>query len=145
MNSINKKNTITGRLIWADLEKTDKWGKYTATVTIDRNNPDWQQFVDHIKDVCADDDVCVSADDVARSIGEWGSTQLNELDGSDRWHEADLSIRAKTKSLPHSCDTAVRTGDTVTMAYQAATYSFQGDEGELIEGVTLYLNGLRSV
>lgn len=134
-------NQLTGIVVWADLEKASKYGKYGVTITVDKNADDWKRFDAFIDELCSEDDVCRNADELTRNLGDNSAQYLNEDNDIDIWHTSDQCISFRTKRLTPGTDLTVRRGDRITLSYGASTYSFVGEAGH-VEGVALYLNGL---
>ncbi len=136
-------NTFKGTVVWADLEKPSKFGKFGVTLTVDRNSESWQAFEAFISELCSESDVCRSADELTRNLGDNSAEYLNNDLQEPVWHSSDQCVVFRTKEIRYGVDLTVRRGDVVEIGYGASVYSFENDEGEQIEGVALYLNNLR--
>ena len=142
---LEKFNTITARVVWADLERPDKYGKYGVTLTVDTRNGDWATFKKLYMQQVEEGDLPTGPEHALRDLGEWGAKMLNECDdttGEPTWFEGDVVIKLKTNKLPRIADRTIKCGDTVIAAYGMRAYSFMNEEGEQLEGVSLYLNGV---
>ena len=135
-------NTFKGTVVWADLEKPSKFGKFGVTLTVDRNSDSWLSFQAFIDELCSETEVCRNADELTRNLGDNSAEYLNNDLEEPVWYCSDQCLVFRTKEIRSGVDLSVRRGDVVEISYGASVYSFRNDSDELIEGVALYLNNL---
>lgn len=141
---LEKFHTMTGRVVWADLEKPDRYNKYGITITVDLKSHDWASFKRMYMSQVEDGDLATAPEDALKNLGQWGCTMLNDVDectDEPRWFEGDVVIKFKSNKCPRICDRTIKCGDEVIVGYDMKHYSFTNDEGVDLEGVSLYLNG----
>ncbi len=139
---LEKFHTFTGRVVWADLEKPNKWGKHGITVTVDLKSNDWKNFARLYMDQVEAGDLSTSPEDALKNLGAWGANMLNEKDEvvDPVWYEGDVVLKFNSKVCPRIVDRTLQCGDTVCIGYDLKHYCFTNEEGVDMEGVSLYLN-----
>ena len=132
----HRSSLLTGRVVWFD-RTPNKFG--TRLLTLQLEQDELKKLDAELADYTSESDVPVSAQDVLKELGEYGSKAFNELDDTDAWHPCDACVRLKmNKHVSVEDLPTLNCGDLITITARLQYYSFTPEgQDQHCEGVSL--------